>query len=366
MNPQRLVAAIAALAIGFGVTLVGVGFTDDGTVADDAGQFDDEFDDEFDGEFDGESDPESDAESDSDEAPSDAAEQEEEPADEPVAAEVEEPDSPTDVPPSEPSEPSVQQGQPQEGVPAEPVATSAPNPPPPGAPDAFPDETGEERSFPDFGSECVPVLRLEYVRGVETVVLIGDLGNRRVVILDSEGEADIDLDDEDGLEGFAIGTRQVEFEGGRPVEYGDFCDLADGEPGGAIGTDAGAPIPGTEFPCSDRAFEEFSRPLSNLERTELLDDRDVFLTVIAKRLAALGSTEDAWLDALEREFDSFADVPDGCPENIETALATGSVEFFCAASQISNDPDLFVFFRGQVDQAMVGCTFENESAQGGN
>lgn len=343
MNPQRLVAAVAALAIGFGVTLVGVGVADDGSDSI-ATQIDEQA---------------ADA-TDSADAAVEPAEQEEEQADEPEEAEVE--DASTS-----PSEPTAQQGQPSENAPSEPVPTSAPTPSNP--PTNTRNDPQADDSFPESGVQCAIVLRLVYDDRTEFVVLVDDLGDDEYRVLDSNGESTIDLNGEPGLQDAVSGPRSVEFENGLPVKVGDFCDLGDDDPGGGIGTDVDvdASQAGAMFPCSDRAFEAVVAPLSDLELTEFLDERDVFLAAIATRFAALGSGgEDFWFVSLGREFDSFAEFPNGCPNDIESAFIDDGVGFYCAAAQISNDDDLFRFFQSQVSQAMVGCTLENVSGQGGN
>lgn len=343
MNQQRLVAAIAALAVGFAITLVGVGVADDEIAVDsmeaeqEAGELDggeEEFDDDQ------------------------RAEQDEEVADEPEAAEAEEPSPPA-------TESSTQQGQPAPAPTSAPVPTNAPNTS--SAPDGNQGESGSDRPFPNDGTECTPVLRLEYTDGTEFNLLISDLGDDRFLILRRSGEDVIDIAVEEGLEDAFIEARVVEFQGGRAITIAELCDFEDGAPGGDLGDDVAAEAaPGEDFPCSDLAFEGLVRPLSTLERTGIFDHRDAFVISIARVLEDVGGTSEAiWLPLLEDEFESFVVLPGGCSQEIESGFVGSVSEFFCAAANVSADIDLFLFFQDQVGQAMAGCTFEDESAQGG-
>lgn len=343
MNQQRLVAAIAALAVGFAVTLVGVGVADDEIAADPM-----EAEQEV-GELDG-----GDEEFDDDQR----AEQEEEVAAEPEAAEAEEPSPPA-------TESSTQQGQPAPAPTSAPVPTNAPNTT--SAPDGNQGESGSDRPFPNDGTECRTVLRLEYFEGPETVVVIDELGDGQFLILDDEGEDVIDLAEEEGLEAFGFGARTVQIQNGRLIAIAEPCDPEEDAPGGDLGDDVDAEAaPGEDFPCSDLAFEGLVRPLSTLERTEIFDHRDAFVISIAKVLEDVGGTSEAiWLPLLEDRFESFVVLPGGCSQEIESGFVGSVPEFFCAAANVSADSDLFLFFQDQVGQAMAGCTFEDESAQGG-
>lgn len=342
MNPQRLVAALAALAIGFGVTLVGVGLADDETVVVSEGD-------------------QTDVEVTQPSRGGEAPEQDAEPAQEPAAAEVDETLETTTV------GPPPQQGEDRENTvpPPDPATTTSP----PTQPDQDDPGSGDQVTFPGSGIACVTVLRLEYDVGPpEFVVVRSELSEEQFLVLDELGEDFIDVRELEDVVGIAIGERLVEFVDGLPVAYGELCQRESTQPAGGKDVE-GEPQrtgAGQAFPCSADAFENVSASLSNLERTELTLDRDIFLTVIAKRLAAAGSTpQEAWSAALGQEFESFAEFPDGCPDDIEAGFTGNGSRLLCSAARISNDDDLFEFFVLQARPAMVGCSFDDEKNQGG-
>ncbi len=350
MNPQRLVAALAALAVGFGVTLVGVGFADDETVVAPVVE-------------------QTDVEVTQPSRGGDSAEQDSEPAQEPGAAEVEEPlVTTTVVPPSDENE----SAEPPAPI-TVPPGTTAPSPqtgdPTQNDPAQNDPGGGDQTQLPESGRSCVPVLRLEYESGSpEFLVVRSQLSDTQFLVLDEQGEASIDVREVEGLVAVATGARFVEFEDGVPVAFGGLCDPDGAQPASGVDANGGQEqtSAGQSFPCSTEALEGMTASLSDLELTELTNDRDVFLAVVAQRLATVGSAPpDTWREAVDPEFDSFAEFPDGCPDDIEGDLAGSSSDFFCAAAQISDDTDLFDFFVLRAGSAMVGCNFDDETNQGG-
>jgi len=138
-------------------------------------------------------------------------------------------------------------------------------------------------------------------------------------------------------------------------------------PAEAVGTDNSPsptrsdPVNGTssdEFPCSDAAFEVLIDELSVQETTARIAETDLFVRVVANRLATFGGRSvDEWETALDGVFDSFGE--SGCADESDQVFLSGSSsQFFCSAAGISADDRLFLFLTTAVPDRMTNCSFE--------
>ena len=309
MNAPRMVSALAALAVGFGITLVGV------NVADDTSDV-------------VESSAESTVADDVDATPDDAvdqtpeAEQDEELADPPPEADVID----------ETGEPATSDGA------SAPRDTNAPRP----------SETAPEHN-------CEPVL----------VVLTGSgelliLSERRGEVERESGEWFLPDDDVPVEERFE--ARDLLLVDGVVIDDANGRAVQDCETGEIFeATVVVEPqASGAVFPCSDDAFGALIAELDPLEATELIDDTDVFVRVVAKSLAGFGSASVAqWEADLSDHFSRFVD-PEGCTSAIEDVFIDGRDGFFCAAANVSADARLFGYLDDVVPSQMLGCSYVQE------
>lgn len=318
MNPQRLVAALAALAIGFGVTLVGVQLGDDDAVASVGST-------------------ESDVSiTDDGTTLADEAQQDEAPAEPPPDAEV------------------------VEEVEAPPATTGGePAPPDP-----------EEVDDPD----CEPVLVVRTGSG-ELLILSGAAGE----FTEAGGDFFFPGSNESIEDRFL--AQDVELISGVIDDRFDSRSVQDCRTGetaeATVLVDFGGELPdatpsdeddvaatqGEEqlFPCADAAFDSLLDELDILEQTELIAEADVFVRVVAKSLARFGDAPVAeWEAAIEQEFDRFVS-PKACTDEIDAVFADGgSSGFFCAAANVSADERLFVYLEGVVPDQMSRCSYVQE------
>ena len=334
MNPTRLVSGVAALAIGFGVTLVGVNVADDpiDTVAtvdvDDSSAGTPA------------TDPVVDA--------PDRAEQDEEEALPPSDAQVEEPGPANSDDGSATGQPPT----PRDTTSTTVVTTTSP--------------------APSNDARCETVLVVTTTAGGTVILRLNrqeyvDVGGGEFEIPRSSG-----LDPDEIVEAVQIdgqvddasvarrvrdcetGVVSVEREDG--ATSGNQTEDS-GQSGGEVVGPTGERRAGLEFPCSDDAFAGLVATLSTQENADLTDDVDVFVRAVANRLAERGDlTVDEWDRAVSDEFDEFAVFDDGCDPEVDAALANGGEPgFFCAASRVSADSGLFEFLRQEVPELMVDC-----------
>lgn len=309
MNSARAVAALAALAVGFGVTLVGVNVADEGdtvetlaepTLVDDVDV----------------------AQGDDIDQTSDEAAQDEELADPPPEADVID----------ESGEPATSDGE------SSPRDTNAPRPP----------ETVPPQ-------DCEPVV----------VVLTGS--GELLIVSERRGEVerenaewflpgdDVPIEERfEARDVFPVDGVVVDDASGRAVQ-----DCETGEIYEATVV-VERQVSGVVFPCSDDAFDALVDELDPLEATELIDDTDVFVRVVAKSLAGFGGASVAeWEDDLSEQFSRFVD-PDGCTSAIEDVFVDGRDGFFCAAANVSADARLFGYLDDVVPSQMLGCSYVQE------
>lgn len=348
MNPQRLVAAVAAVAIGFGVTLAGVIAADD-TGAPEPSQV--------------QADP--DPSSDENDV-GDAAEQEAEPAPEPAPAEAE----PAPVDDADTESPPV--GAPSQEAPSQPSEQST-----------------QETRVPiddsiDSGSECGSAYVVIGTNG-QVIVLVDD-----DVVIGTDGRlflpgADVSLDQLANIAQIQVRVAAQISEDGDDV----FIDCDDetlipernadefiGEIERLLQIDVGVPDPiegdgeresggdaSPDFPCGDsllRALERTYIEQFGLELEPDSDDDVIVLVSLAQRVAALSFEFDNaendlefWIDELQGPFSGFRvddEVADACAllaENLAPTLSTRA-GFFCAIGQLASDERLLQFLNGLV------------------
>jgi len=136
----------------------------------------------------------------------------------------------------------------------------------------------------------------------------------------------------------------------------------------AVATEPAPKVPASgatasEFPCSDASFEVLVAELSDQAQTELITDTDLFVRVIANRLARAGTRPaDDWEDSLHRVFDAFTTA--GCAATDEQVFGQRSApRFYCSAARMSSDDRLFVFFQTAARDQMTGCSFERPQGE---
>ncbi len=331
MSPQRLVAALAALAVGFGVTLVGVQIVDDD--------------------------------------------------DDTAVATVEAPESPSTEPEVEPAEEAQQEAAPAEPSPeadvvedgddAEgvddgeaPVASSS---------GATPPRTGSDERDSTDTAECEAVLVVRTGTG-QVLILSGALGE----FTESDGRFFLAGSGDSVAERFR--AQDIELISGiiddrstsrsvQDCETGDVVDatilldfgsqLPDTAPPNAVGDEVGGVTTAASaefFPCSDDAFEALFDTLDDLEATELIDDTDIFVRVVAKSLARFGGASvGEWEAQIEEVFDGFVG-PEDCVDDLDDLFVRGGSDgFFCASSNVSADSRLFDYLAGVVPDQMAQC-----------
>lgn len=350
MNAQRLVAAVAALAIGFGITLVGVSIADDEIVADDSAGFDEEA-----------SEPDPDVE------PVDAAEQDEERAEEPDAAEVEEQESPA-------SDPVDQGGQSQEGVPVEPDPEPSPM-------EIEEIDDVDQFDLPRSGRVCVDVVSLPVDGDIVDFVFVSIRSQASIVLLGEEGPviaelpADFDLD---------VVPRLVFFDEGFPVEFAGECadDESSSDPDGEATVDRDS-LDRSQVPCDGidlfdgalAVFDELSPAYGDALSVD--DPSDIagyrFLVAAVAERAADGSFA-SFLESIEATTTDFRMT---CPFDIESFLAFELVidafieddfndaeydELLCNLGQLSGDARLIEFLAGRAEAFdTLTCNYEAEA-----
>jgi hypothetical protein len=316
MNSSRIVAAIAALAIGFGVTIVGINVADDpGDVVATAGSTD----------SDGEA-----AEAQQDEAE----------AEPPPDAEV------------------VDETAAVEQVPQ---STNAGN-------------SSQSDDEPPRDSECEQVL-VVFTGSGQVLILAIERGE----VEEADGDvfvrgSDVTVEEEFrarevvpvlGVLDDRLGSRSVEdCQSGEFYEATVAVDFEAGDDESVSGEVSGeeeSAVPGERFPCSDEAFDSLLDNLGGLEQTALATDADVFVRVIARRLARFGtSSVEAWEVDVRGAFDRFLEA-DGCSAELEDAFIAGDgAGFFCAAANVSADNRLFVYLDDAVPNLMEGCQYDPE------
>lgn len=325
MNRTRIVAAVAALAIGFGITIVGLNTADDPdaviATVDSA-----------------ETEP---SEDEIDAAGGADGGQEDEAADSPPDGDVVDDTAQVDMAPSS----------------TDPGASS------------------QADNDPAAQSECEPVLVVFTGSGE---ILIFSIERGEVEEVDGE----VFLRGSDATIEEQFRTRQIERVlgvlderlGGRSVEdcqsgeyfeatVGVDFDVADDE--SVSGELAGEPDDapgGVRFPCSDDAFAGLFDELGGLEQTALASDADVFVRVIARRLARFGtSSVEEWEPDVRDAFGRFVEA-EGCSTEFEEAFVADSAgtDFFCAAANVSADDRLYEFFVDAVPNQIVGCQYDPE------
>lgn len=328
MNPQRLVSAIAALAVGFGVTLVGV------SVADDAA-------DSITSVEAVETDSSSDDEGADEASQEEEAQQDEATAEPPPDAEVVDDDE-------------------------APAVTSGGDTPP-----------RDSTSGDDSASvpECETVLIIRTGSG-ELLILSSELGefteSGDSFFLPGSNEPLREAFEAQAI-GLISGIIDDRFER-RSVENcatGEISDATftgeivgadpDESRSGDIGEEPGDRRVNQTFPCSDDALDALFDELDGLEATELISDTDVFVRVLAKSLAEFGGPSVAqWEADVERRFDGFVDVEE-CSDAIDDVFVDGDgQEFFCASANVSADARLFVFLGEVVPDQMTRCSYVQE------
>ena len=326
MTPQRLVAAIAALAVGFGVTLVGVSVADDETDSIASVETVD-------------TDPSS-TEADAG-AQQDEAQQDEAPADPPPDAEVVDDD-------------------------AAPAVPSGGDTPP---------RDSTDSDDPSSSTECEAVLVVRTGSG-ELLILSSELGEFTESGTDFFVSGSNDSIREvfqpqaialiSGIIDDRFGSRSVEnCETGAVSDAtilieATEADLDEGRPGD-IGEEPGERRVSQTFPCSDDAFDALLDELDGLEEVELIAETDVFVRVLAKSLAQFGGASVAqWEADVEEQFDGFTD-SDACSDAIDDVFVDGGGDgFFCASANVSADARLFVYLDEVVPDRMTRCSYVQE------
>jgi len=337
MNPSRIVSGIAALAIGFAITLVGVAAQDDTTSANDAPAGQEASDSPPDDEIFEDDDVDLSDEGDEGEEP-DEAQQSEVEADEPDPAEVEVP---------VPSEPPVTE-------PATTVTTA-----PPGNNSRPVDEPSDSTQF-----ECVDTITILYDNGDEEDAVVGEqLADDAWLIFTPDGEFVVSLDDDEVID-VRENRRVVSFDDGG-IDFLGGCEVL-GEIGDSTsGSSGSSPDGGSDpqlerssavFPCSDQALVDFRQVVG---AGDIFADSEVeeFQLLLAIRLGQLGGRiADDWFVSLDDQFNGFRTFPNGCPLVVENGFTQEGA--FCAAGRVSADERLIAFLRTAVPTVMVGCTYD--------
>ncbi len=356
MNPQRLVAAVAALAVGFGVTLLGVSIDDSADDAVASVESEEvaaaEATDDDGGEEEG--------------AVDEPAEQEEEAAEEPEPAEVDEPvdvedQAETDSSPQSQDAPA----NPAESAPATTVVMEV-------------EDAGDVDPFDDprVGLECVDVVSLPTNRGFVDFVFVSFRTEFVIELLDEEGRVIVELPEDFDVE---IVPREVLFEDGLPVEFGSFCTgepfdegpIDDGPFGEAVGPCEGIDLYLGAVDIFEASAPRYGDALSVDEATDL--DAYRFLVAAAAERAASGSFAE-FFDAATATITGFRDE---CPFDVELFTdfdliieffidddfdAAEYEELLCNLGQLSADSRLIDFLDGQA-QAFdtISCEYAEEA-----
>ncbi len=356
MTPQRLVAAVAALAVGFGVTLVGVTLDDAdddavATVESEATQPDPDVLDDAEAQ-DGVAEP---------------AEQEEEVADEPEPAEV---DAPVEVEDQAETDQSPQSqdapANPAESAPATTVVMEI-------------EEVEETDPFdgPLSGQACVDVVSLPSNRGFSDFVFISFRSESTIVLLGPEGRVVGSLPDDFDLE---IVPREVTFDDGLPVAFGPVC--SEDEPFGEVPTgeesfgESVAPCEGIDLSVGAIEIFEVLAPaygdaLPLGEVTELEAYR--FLVAAVAERAADGSFFE-FFDAVEVSIDGFRSE---CPFDVDSFADFDLIvdlfidddffdieydEFLCNLGQLSADSRLIDLLDDRAEAFdTISCEYAEEA-----
>lgn len=354
MNPQRLVAAVAALAIGFGVTLAGVIAADD-SVPPAPPESQEDIDDA--------------AESATDEATDDVdgAVQEEAPAAEPEPAEAE--PAPNGEPDAEPPPADA----PSQEAPSQPSEQSPPDP-------------------IDVGGECEVVYVVIGVEG-DVAVLIDD-----DVFIASDGRlflpgSDVSLDELENIAQIQVRVAAqdsddddvfVDCDDETLIAERNADDLLDeierllqatADVATPIGDVGNAASP--DFPCGDSLLRSIERTYIEQFGLEVdaATDGTVVLVSLAQRITAVSIEFDKpendlefWVDELQGPFSGFridGEVSEACAllaENIEPTVSTRA-GFFCGVGQLASDGQLLDFFDGLVPLP-ADCTYPEPDAGG--
>ncbi|MFK7916659.1 MAG: hypothetical protein AB8G14_01160 [Ilumatobacter sp.] len=375
MNPQRLVAAVAALAIGFGVTLAGVIVADEDSTAssnqvDEPVAAQDDADDDIEVE-----------ETDDVEEADDAGgvEQEEAPAPEPAPAEA---------------EPAVDSDDAESQQPSQEAPSQSPESPPeqPGNQDEAGDEAecqlvyvvvgvdgkvavlGEDELFlagdgsvflpgADVSLDDLSVVQEVSVR-VAVLVRAGGTGD---VFIDCETEALIEERDPDEL------IDEID----RILD-----DVSTGDPTG--GGDSGSADAGVslDFPCGTPLLAAIEQTYIDQFGVDIGSDTDyaIVLVSLAQRVTAVSiefnrpeNDLEFWVNELQGPFVGFRDdlatagrdIVEACSllgDNLSPSTQTRD-GFFCAVGQLASDDELLEFLDGLVPVA-ADCAYPNAAAGG--
>jgi hypothetical protein len=342
MNPQRLVAAVAALAIGFGVTLAGVGFADDETPTDSSGVDQDVGEGE-----------------DEDIEQGEQAEQ---------RADVVEEADPAGVDPA--AEPLAQQGGPQVATPVESASTSAPEP-------------------SEGSTSCEPAVivvgvdgRVAVLDGEEVRFVIDQFGDETAVLRLSEEPVDSYTELVENsliVDGFfqdtASGVRFVDCATQDPINENSADGLRNDLLGAASGVASEFAPPGVsfDFPCDSDFIEDFADVAGLSEqldaaRDDGATDVEVVRFYLAARVAGVSAESDRpendtafWQESLFEPFFGFrvdTSIGDACElldDSVNPERDTRS-GFFCAVGQLASDDELLNFLSTQVPLES-GCTY---------
>ena len=329
MNPQRMVAALAALAIGFGVTLVGVNIIDDETDtiatvdsadrAPSAGEGGAALDDE--------------AEPDATVAESSS-----------VAEAVDDSDAPLVTSSGETSPRDVGDG------------------------------TGIDS---ENGSDCEDILVVR-TGGGQLLLLGSELGefieSGGSFFLAGSGESigevfqAREIGQISGVIDDRFGGRSVEdCDTGQLLEATVIIDVdgsvteIDGATPGDVDAEPDERLANDVFPCSSEALDGLLDELDGLEETELISDADIFIRVLAKSLAQFGGASlSEWEADLELRFDEFVPA-DACRDEFDEVFADdGGIGFFCASANLSADARLFEYLDEVVTDQMTRCSYVHE------
>lgn len=310
MNPSRLVAAVAALAVGFGITLVGTTLAD----SDDADPVASTV---------GEADPDEAADAD---VADDEAEQ--------YVTEVAEPAEATTETEPDPSidEPDAAEAEPVDVEPDDSVDVASTEPASNDQVDAERDPTSSGDSAtattPEIALDCfdVVVVRDDFFgdlvleKGVDYQLVEGEFE-----ILDDA--LDVDASDLAGLDEVSIAVS-----GDRVISCSD---------SGAVDDEAiqEYALSAQCFVDTEQYFVEFIDDLDVGPGDGVVDDEDVFVYVVAERLERVNPGSDDFVQfraGVDRFFAGFAA---GCSANV-VASDLDTLDFFCAAGNLSSTDEL--------------------------
>lgn len=355
MNSQRLVAAVAALAIGFGVTLIGVAVDDGDEVVVTADASEGEVADVQDV-----GDPSAGAD--------EPAEQEEEPADEPEPAEVESPAT-TDGSAQSQEAPS----RPAETAPATSVEMEMEEV------DDF-DDSG----LPLDGPACVDVVTLSVDSVPVEFVVVAIQPGSLLELLGRRGAFVVQLS-----EGFVpdFVPRIVEFDDGLPVEFGDVCDDGDSfedgdDPFADDDPTIGGSADGSIVPCEGldiatgavEVFDALSPRYGDVLSFDDPSDLEAyrFLVAATAERTAAGSFSD-FFEAVESTTSAFRTE---CPFDIDSFTAFERIvelfiedelddadydELLCNLARLSADSRLVDFLGGPAQAFDTNCDYAEET-----